>query len=739
MKNNKFLHLPVLACVLLILTQSLYAQAPSLPTGIQSMNPAANEAFRLSVNNSGKKSSPSVKALEQAGYAIVRLGEQPYIGCLVVVNNQVNIEKMQEKGIVVNSQLDKYWTCMLPVNDMHSIFEIAGVEQVEIHKKAKSTLDKVKELTSVNKVHDGIDLTRSYKGGGVVIGIVDDGFNYSHPFFLSKTGSTCRISRVWEQSGIGAPPEGFAYGRELKGPEITMAEADYINLSHGTQVAGIAAGGYREDGTMLGIAPAAELVFVSNSGSMDGVIDGVKYIMDYAESIGKPVVVNLSLGFGYGAFDGTEPLPSALESLTGPGKIIVKSAGNDGDSPIHLSAKLSADSNSLKSYIQNNQNLPPYNTGSFEIISCSSDSSDFSVRLSIVNINGITEDSSILIQSAGPDQNLSLVDNDPTNPDTVKIESYSMIWKGMPTIQLFIDNPAQDDTGTYVAITHESAGSHVHSWIYDGRFTGMGNPYPFADGDSRHSISFPGQGKKIVTVGAYASKIEFKTIENTTATSNRATLRDIIPSSSVGPSFDGSLKPDISAPGMFISTSTSRFDNNYLPGGANWIYNTDAVNYNNEWYFYTMAEGTSAAAPVVSGIVALLLEANPNLQPEDVINILHNTAFRDEYTGNDQNIRWGHGKVNALDAMKSARANLVQPIIQGVDMIIYPNPANEYINVSFGDMTMERIEIIDLTGRCLKRVTNQNYIGVSGIKPGIYLLGTMVDGKRMNQQVLIGY
>ncbi|UCE37734.1 MAG: S8 family serine peptidase [Thermoplasmata archaeon] len=79
-------------------------------------------------------------------------------------------------------------------------------------------------------------------------------------------------------------------------------------------------------------------------------------------------------------------------------------------------------------------------------------------------------------------------------------------------------------------------------------------------------------------------------------------------SSSRGPRVDGALKPDISAPGQFITAPTRNSYKRYgLPTGIE-------------------ASGTSFAAPHVAGVVAMMLEVAPNLTPDEVIWILHETA-----------------------------------------------------------------------------------------------------------------
>ncbi|HYM23824.1 MAG TPA: S8 family serine peptidase [Vicinamibacterales bacterium] len=67
---------------------------------------------------------------------------------------------------------------------------------------------------------------------------------------------------------------------------------------------------------------------------------------------------------------------------------------------------------------------------------------------------------------------------------------------------------------------------------------------------------------------------------------------------------------------------------------------------------YLSLSGTSMAAPVVSGSVALMLQANPNLTPNLIKAILQYTA--QQYPGYDA-LREGAGFVNTLGAVRLAK------------------------------------------------------------------------------------
>jgi subtilisin family serine protease len=90
--------------------------------------------------------------------------------------------------------------------------------------------------------------------------------------------------------------------------------------------------------------------------------------------------------------------------------------------------------------------------------------------------------------------------------------------------------------------------------------------------------------------------------------------------SSRGPTRDGRLKPEVVAPGYYV-LGPEKGTNDYI-----------------------LMAGTSMASPVVAGLVALILEANPNLNVDEVRGILSSQALSDGFTGSLHNNTYGYGK-----------------------------------------------------------------------------------------------
>ena len=130
---------------------------------------------------------------------------------------------------------------------------------------------------------------------------------------------------------------------------------DISSTFHGSHVAGIAAGSDRTT-PYYGVAPESELVFVSFGSSNVNITDGIQYCFDYAESVGKPCVVNISLGSHLGPHDGTSASDQAFAAMAGPGRIIVGAAGNEGSTALHVGKDLEEGDTSLKTMIGFSEN-----------------------------------------------------------------------------------------------------------------------------------------------------------------------------------------------------------------------------------------------------------------------------------------------------------------------------------------------------------------------------------------------
>jgi serine protease AprX len=171
-----------------------------------------------------------------------------------------------------------------------------------------------------------------------------------------------------------------------------------------------------------------------------------------------------------------------------------------------------------------------------------------------------------------------------------------------------------------------------------------GNLGRSVDGSLQYGgITAPGNAPWVLTVGA----------SNHTGTSP-----DVVAGfSSRGPTaIDGIAKPDVVAPGVRIASLSDPNSAFYTSHSSYLLSGTMPTPY----FPYLSLSGTSQAAPIVAGTVALMLQANPTLTPNAVKAILQYTAQPDN--AGDDPLTQGAGLLNAGGAIDLARAFAVPPV-----------------------------------------------------------------------------
>lgn len=101
---------------------------------------------------------------------------------------------------------------------------------------------------------------------------------------------------------------------------------------------------------------------------------------------------------------------------------------------------------------------------------------------------------------------------------------------------------------------------------------------------------------------------------------------------------------DVAAPGVHNYTTDISGAAGYNQGGS--LDNNYVSDFN----------GTSSATPIVAGVAALILSANPNFRKASVRRIIKETADKvgQVIYANDRNDQMGHGRINALKAVQKA-------------------------------------------------------------------------------------
>jgi minor extracellular serine protease Vpr len=539
-------------------------------------------------------------------------------------------------------------TAHLPATSIELIAELPEVIFIDASTRSDTKLDISRTETKVDQLHNGTGISRPYKGNGVIVGVVDSGIDWKHQDFKNTSGS--RIRYLWDMSGTGNPPSGYSYGTEYTKAQIDANQCQEIDGDdgggHGTHVAGTAAGNGGALPNYVGMAPESEIIFVKGFRSGPGfastdVLDGCNYIFQKSQQLSKPAVINLSLGGHFGSHDGTSLYEQGLSNLTGNGKLIVAAAGNEGGSPIHLGYSVAGSSynDAYETFFE------LYNNASAVAADMWYSGGNISVGLAAYYIdNG----------------QLVLIGYTPGVPPGQKVEDVAFDVGGYIYGYVTIDatgvnNPNNGANEVFVVIDSHNGQVNINNvywslytygtgtfdtWaLLDGYFSTYAGQSWYKPGDDQKTVGIPSTSNKVVCVGSYVTKNQWIDINGTTQFQpGNPVIGQISSFSSMGPTRDGRLKPDIVAPGEVIIAAYSSFltqtpPQNILQGGK-----------------HQKMQGTSMASPHVTGTVALLLEKNSSLNYDQVVAVLKNTTKKDSYTGTSPNNTYGHGKLDAYNA-----------------------------------------------------------------------------------------
>ncbi|MBO4282515.1 MAG: S8 family peptidase, partial [Bacteroidales bacterium] len=184
---------------------------------------------------------------------------------------------------------------------------------------------------------------------------------------------------------------------------------------------------------------------------------------------------------------------------------------------------------------------------------------------------------------------------------------------------------------------------------------------------------------------------------------------------------NGRDKPDISAPGYnVISANSSYADEHNTP--------VTTVTFEGREYSFIKLSGTSMSSPFTTGVVALLLEANPTLTAQQVKEALIFSATHDSLTEARGMVRFGHGKVNAYQAVLRALYHVgTQDFVSSANIYtLFPNPATDQLFISTpNNQEATTAYLYDLNGRLLQTMVisqGVNAMAVGSLPNGTYIL-----------------
>jgi subtilisin family serine protease len=736
-------------CLVCVLLFSVLANAQSVSHSSVGMSPLTRKYLQL-------QNAPASQDNLPEGYVYKKHADgQIYISALAKIKDAKTAEEgLKNIGAFIGTKAGNIWTLQLPPANVNQLVKLPGFAYIQLDEPVFPTLDVARQKTHVDSVQAGIGLPMRYSGKGVIVGVIDFGFDYNHPTFYDTTHTQYRIKRVWELNGVGTPPTGYSYGNEINDTTLIKAQGtDNDVQTHGTAVCGLAGGsGYGSsvsNARFRGMAYDCDFVLVGVrrdtiatqwlQGSFNDFIDGIAYIFNYANTVAKPCVVNISWGSQSGPHDGTTLFNQACANMSGPGRIVVMSAGNEGTERIHLAKTFTPSDTLMKTFVTFNNAV--YNRTWVDAWGDTSKTFCAQVEL-FRNGNFISSTGFQCIDDTSHDT--YLLDSAGVDTCFVQFISKAVEFNSKPRMTIDLYNKSTDS----VVVSFKSNDVSIYVWneyyyfgykyAYSSAFDSINKPWA-TRGNSISTVSDMGASDSVLLVGAYASKVAFTDINGNGWTyQGYVPASRLVPFSSRGPMADGRIKPDFTAPGLTIATAISSYDTAYTQTGSNSSLTiseyTDPVLTRN--FYYAEFIGTSASSPISAGIVALMLQVYPNLSASQAKSIIRTTCLNDAFTGvipMAGNNNWGRGKINAYGAVKMLlqQTGLYHYSGEEMDCILYPNPSDGHCLIEFNAQhnSSLSIEVFDITGNKIISMpwnvvsgVNQHALELTNFPAGSYLV-----------------
>lgn len=660
-----------------------------------------------------------------------------YVGFLAKASSQFNPVDLESRGIMVGSKINDIVSFKCPITELPTILFDENFSYIEIAGKIKPLLNKVPADVRADSVWMGINLPEGYTGKDVIIGITDWGFDYTSPMYYDTLLASTRILAAWDQFKTSGPaPAGYSYGTEFSNPtDLMNAGSDTSNIysyaTHGSHVAGIA-GGSGAGTVYRGMAFESQYLFTTFLVDESAVLDAWEWMYDKATAEGKRLVVNMSWGlYHMQSIDGTSLISQALDSYSNLGVVFVTSAGNNGGENFHIQKDFASDSVLSRINFYSSASLTTLWGQSIQ--SWGTPGEAYSIGIKVLSTSNQLLGESDYYSTATTTNYIDsfvVVGNDTIFFNLSCDAAYPT--NGRPQARLRVKQPP---ASYRIVLKSQAVSGTVHYWNVTELTSDVGNwgmslsslGAGYTAGNDANGIGAPACTHTAISVAAYAAN--YYTAGGTLVGGALANF------SSVGPLINDSLKPDIAAPGIQVGSSMSSFTDASFSTIA-------SVDFNGRTYPFARLSGTSMSSPVVAGVVALILDANPTLTPAQVKEIIIQTAREDNQTGvlpATGDTHWGHGKINAYHAVQLALGILgTVEINQELSWTIYPNPASETISLNgLSSEFIHSLKIIDISGALVVESSSLDSISISELNAGIYFARIIRNGKVEQQKFVV--
>ena len=630
------------------------------------------------------------------------------ISAFIAVKNN-NFSGLESLGVVFEAKFKNLATTLIPVDKIEEVAKLDNVTRVEVAEILQPCNDMQRQATqagdaiSNSAAAQALGLSKQYTGKGVILGIVDTGVDFQHIAFKDKNGNS-RIVRAYKLSGSNST----SLTTYSSASQISGLTYDTNDEDHGTHTSTTAGGSSvivngnnvtvtddHANATYGGMAPEADLVIAGLSSLYTtSIATAIQNICNYADQVGKPCVISLSLGSQQGPHDGTGSVADVVNQCAGNNHIIVYAASNDGMRADYFvqagtsnggGCYASGSASNSKPLLVNLQKAWTNADGNVQLyastITAYARTAGTAISMKLRVVDTTTGDVVYSSSAYSGSSTISMTGSTGLaqyfksqsgyyNPygdnATIRIirgqDSYSNKYYFTIYTPVLVSTSYNDEDGDGIYNSkyalclsfYPTSGSTIVDVWDGGQVCWFGNDltlsnnyangYNVVKGNDECSVSDNACYSKVISVGAYVTKNVITDYAGTAHdfTEDYPNIGDHASFSSwqtagYGPL--GTALPHINAPGARIvaginSYHTKSVDADYSYWGDNFI--SDLVVNNTDHAAYAAMEGTSMATPCVSGIVAQWLqacvEAGKTPTPDYIKEVMAATWDTDQWT-----------------------------------------------------------------------------------------------------------
>lgn len=705
-------------------------------------------------------------------------GQVAPVGALVEIAPGYSAEDLIAAGATVSVVAGSFATLTLPVDMVEEFSENPAVKCIQLDREVFPTNDRARNQVNVHQVHAGMGLSgHKYTGTGVIAGIYDVGIDVNHPAFLTADKSASRIKRLYLTSDTkdgdvnvtvysGTGDTQTASGEPIK--DFSVFDTDTSADTHGTHTTATMAGGKGGSTTYYGMAPDADIAIGCGSSSLMAVATGITRVAQYGKEVGKPVVVNCSMGINSGTHDGTDVFGRMIDQVVDETNAIISfSAGNEGDRTIGWHHAFDKPEALTTAYKELESRGLFY--GTTEFVGNSDEPFKVTIVMADVQTGKIVETLASTEQAQG-----KVVYFATPGAISGQANSSATLNKYWTSAYYGIGAAVNESNGRYYVVLTYGFGTpaatlrdedyrYVPAFIVEGaagqevwgycsgryeQFSSRGID-SWTDGTANGSISNLACTKSVISVGAYVGRNSYKTADGVNMSTGKK-VGDIADFSSYGNISDGRSLPTVCAPGSFVISaisypywiSPSNKDSNGAPRYTK-EYSAQYEAVGGRINAYCDMQGTSMSCPVVTGTMALWKQADPDLTVDEAKAIIAETAKKvDPSVNGGTATQWGAGKLDAIAGIKK----VIEMGNAGVDAL---EPDARLLVTQVGPKSFE----VFVSGETALRVTMFNMSGAavlsdavagdtltvdaSSLAAGIYVVSVEGTTTHYSQRVLV--